>query len=176
MDKKNFVQFFSQFRADKDADMFCGQLFNAFDADRSGCVDFSEFLIAISLAKDADPKQKLRFAFKMYDTDNDDRLSLEEIEKIIEGVYNFNSQKNRDGANKPREVAKYMLKRFDKDHNGHLTEDEFIESLADPTLMALESFSVFRSGTFHLAETGGEKTSSDRSKSSRQSTNSNRKI
>lgn len=131
--------------------MLCAQLFNAFDTDRSGTVDFGEFLIAISLAKDTDPKQKLRFAFKMYDTDNDNRLSLSEIEKIIEGIYNFNSQKDRDGPRKPIEVAKHMLKRFDKDLNGHLTEEEFIDSLADPTLMALESFSVFRSGTFHLA-------------------------
>lgn len=91
LDKKSFVKFFSQFRADKDAEMFCEQLFNAFDTDRSGKVDFHEFLIAISLANDSDPKQKLRFAFKMYDTDNDNRLSLHEIEKIIEGMYKFNN-------------------------------------------------------------------------------------
>ena len=150
MDKKNFVKFFSQFRSDKDADMFCAQLFNAFDTDRSGTVDFHEFLIAISLAKDADEAQKLRFAFKMYDADNDGKLSLTEIEKIIEGIYNFNGEKNREGAKKPSEVAKYMLKKHDKDYNGYLTEEEFVNSLADPTLLALESFSVLRVGNFHM--------------------------
>lgn len=44
-----------------------------------------------------------------------------------------------------------MLKRYDKDSNGYLTENEFVDSLADPTLLALESFSVFRVGNFHLA-------------------------
>lgn len=148
LDRKGFIKFFSQFRPDKDADMFCAQLFNAFDTDRSGTVNFNEFLLAISLSKDADPKQKLRFAFKMYDLDNDNKLTLNEIEKIIIGMYNFNGQKNRDGPNKPIEVAKHMLKKFDKDNNGYLTEDEFIESLADPTLAALESFSVLRLGNF----------------------------
>ena len=130
--------------------MFCAQLFNAFDTDRSGTVDFPEFLVAISLAKDSDPRQKMRFAFKMYDADNDNKLTLHEIEKIIEGIYNFNGQKDREGPKKPIEVAKFMLQRFDKDHNGYLTEEEFIDSLVDPTLLALESFSVFRIGNFHL--------------------------
>lgn len=91
------MKFFSQFRADKDAETLCSQLFNAFDTDKSGHVNFHEFLIAVSFAKTADPKQKLRFVFKMYDLDNDNKLSVSEIEQIIIGIYDFNGQKNREG-------------------------------------------------------------------------------
>jgi Ca2+-binding EF-hand superfamily protein len=48
-------------------EIFGAQLFNAFDLNKNNNVDFNEFLIAISLTQDSDPKQKLTFAFRMYD-------------------------------------------------------------------------------------------------------------
>lgn len=150
LNRENFTKFFSQFRADKDADMFCSQLFNAFDINHSKYVNFDEFILAISLAKDGDDSDKLRFAFRMYDVNNDKKLDQKEIEKIILGIYNFNSQKNRDGAHKPSEVAKFMIQKYDKDGNGYITEDEFIGGLAEPTLLAIESFSVLRLGNFRM--------------------------
>lgn len=144
--KKNFVEYFSSLRPDKDSERFCDQLFNAFDFDKNGSVDFVEFLIALSLTQNPDPKQQLSFIFKMYDLDGNNQLDLNEIEKIILGIYDFNGQKERGGSNSPREVAKHLLRKHDKDENGFLTEDEFIHGISDPSLLALNSFSVLRDG------------------------------
>lgn len=40
-----------------------------FDSDGSGQIDFTEFLIAISVTAQGDAKKKLILAFKMYDVD-----------------------------------------------------------------------------------------------------------
>ena len=152
-DRKSFVEFFSELRPDKDGELLCKQMFNAFDQDNSGRVDFNEFLIAISLTSDKfkdDPRKKLEFAFNMYDSNRDQKLSLKEIEEIVAGIYQFTGQ-NESSADvkKPSEVAKYMLAKYDKDKNGFITKDEFLNGIiVDPTLQALKSFSILRTGDF----------------------------
>ena len=51
------------------ADKFCSHVFKVFDSDGSGEIDFTEFLIAISVTAQGDAKKKLVLAFKMYDVD-----------------------------------------------------------------------------------------------------------
>ena len=58
-----YKEFYPQGKADK----FCAQVFNVFDMDGSGKINFIEFLIAISVSTQNDAKKKLRLAFKMYD-------------------------------------------------------------------------------------------------------------
>ena len=47
------------------ADKFCNHVFKVFDFDDSGQIDFTEFLIAISVTAQGDAKRKLSMAFKM---------------------------------------------------------------------------------------------------------------
>lgn len=143
-----FSRYFERLRPDKELQLFGAQIFNAFDANKNGRIDFCEFLIAISLTTDSDPEQKLRFAFKMYDINNDDKLDIHEVEKIIEGIYDFTGQKERKGKSAPREVAKSLLRKCDKDESGYLTQDEFIHTIADPTLNALDYFALLKTGKF----------------------------
>jgi calcium-dependent protein kinase len=144
VDRKAFIEYLQTFRPDKDLEVFGNQLFNAFDANSNGRIDFAEFLVAISFTTNDDPHRKLSFAFKMYDQNHDGQLDVKEIEKIIVGVYDFTGQRNRKGKMTPREVAKSMLRKYDKDESGALTEDEFMSGIADPTLQAMDYFSILR--------------------------------
>ena len=125
-------------------------MFNAFDTDGSGYVDFNEFLIAVSLTSDNDdPKRKLEFAFNMYDINRDEKLCAKEIEQIVMAIYQFTGQEEQNETKKPSEVAKYILSKYDKDKNGYITKEEFINGiLVDPTLQALKSFSILRTGSW----------------------------
>ena len=130
-------------------------MFNAFDQDNSGTVDFNEFLIAISLTSDKfkdEPRKKLEFAFNMYDSNRDQKLSLKEIEEIVAGINQFTGQNDSSpDIKKPAEVAKYMLAKYDKDNNGYITKDEFINGIiVDPTLQALKCFSILRTGEWNV--------------------------
>lgn len=58
--------------------------------------------------------------------------------KIIEAIYDLLGEENRKGENSPQKrVAKIMLK-LDKDHDGKLSSEEFIEGcLFDEVLRSL---------------------------------------
>ena len=82
----------------------------------------------------------------MYDIDSDKKLSLNEIENIIKAIYKFCGQKEKDSQD-PKQVAKSLLKKFDRDENGFLTSDEFVdEAITFHTLHAMRSFSILRNG------------------------------
>ncbi len=113
-----------------------------------GKVNFEEFLVAIKMASSKDPREKMRFAFKMYDKNHDSKIDRKEIEYIIMGINEFTGHKMANDSNEPRLVSENMLARFDKDSNGYLTQDEFIDELAHSfqTEEALKSFSILKKG------------------------------
>lgn len=69
LDKKKFIEAYQSFYPQGKAEKFCGHVFKVFDVDDSGRIDFTEFLIAISVTSQGDAKKKLSMAFKMYDMD-----------------------------------------------------------------------------------------------------------
>ena len=66
-------------------------------------------------------------AFKMYDMDRNGRVDEKEMEKIIEAIYDLLGEEHRKGDNSPSERVKIIMKKLDKDKNGWLSEEEFVE-------------------------------------------------
>jgi Ca2+-binding EF-hand superfamily protein len=79
-----------------------------------GKVNFEEFLLAIKMASSTDMKENLRFAFRMYDKNNDSKLDQKEIENIILGINELTGHKEVNSSNEPKKVAENMLSRYDK--------------------------------------------------------------
>lgn len=59
------------------------RLFEMFDADKSGLVDFVEFSMALEMFTSESPVQKLRFMFQCIDVDGNGRITKDELEKVI---------------------------------------------------------------------------------------------
>ena len=58
-------------------------MLEVFDADNSGEVDFMEFITGMStFSSQASTEDKLRFAFRMYDLDNDGFISNGELFQV----------------------------------------------------------------------------------------------
>ena len=58
-------------------------LLEVFDSDGSGGVDFTEFITGMStFSSQADTESKLRFAFKIYDIDNDGFISNGDLYQV----------------------------------------------------------------------------------------------
>ena len=59
-----------------------------FDADRSGEVDFTEFISGMAqFSTQADIEAKLRFAFRIYDFDNDGYISNSDLFQVNLPLY-----------------------------------------------------------------------------------------
>lgn len=137
LDKKKFTEVYKEFYPQGKADKFCGQVFQVFDLDQSGKINFIEFLIAISTSTQSDPKKKLRLAFKMYDIDHNGKIDKKEMEKIIVAIYDLLGEERRKGENDPKERVIAIFNKLDANNNGFLTEEEFVEGCSsDPVLMS----------------------------------------
>jgi len=62
---------------------FCERLFRAHDTDGNGSVSFGEFLVSLNVIHNGSPEDKLKWAFRMYDLDDDKTVSRSEIVDIL---------------------------------------------------------------------------------------------
>jgi Ca2+-binding EF-hand superfamily protein len=142
LDKNKFLNAYRYFYPSGNPEKMCDQVFKALDVDNSGEIEFSEFLIAISataLEADDRARQTLSITFKIYDTDKNSKVDMSEMEKMIEAIYDLwgVDGQSRNGENAPVERSKEIMQRMDKNQDGCLSEEEFIEGcLADPVLKA----------------------------------------
>lgn len=59
-----FIEMYKMFFPSGDAEKFCQNVFRTFDADKSGTIDFKEFLMAIDVTSAGTPREKLLWAFR----------------------------------------------------------------------------------------------------------------
>ena len=61
-----FIEMYKMFFPSGDAEKFCQNVFRTFDADKSGTIDFKEFLMAIDVTSAGTPREKLLWAFRYF--------------------------------------------------------------------------------------------------------------
>lgn len=81
--KEKFVQVYKSFFRGGNPERYCAHVFRTFDTDGSGWIDFKEFLMAVGMTSAKEPKDKLKWAFRMYDVNNDGSLEVGEMVKIV---------------------------------------------------------------------------------------------
>jgi Ca2+-binding EF-hand superfamily protein len=85
--KSEFQKIYAQFFPFGDPSTFADYVFNVFDTDKSGTIDFKEFICALSVTSRGKMEDKLDWAFQLYDIDGDGKISYEEMLKIVEAIY-----------------------------------------------------------------------------------------
>ena len=81
--RNKFLEVYSGFFPEGNAEKFCEHVFRTFDADNSGKIDFKEFLLAINITSAGKPEEKLEWAFAMYDINSDGTIERSEMVEII---------------------------------------------------------------------------------------------
>jgi len=113
-------------------DSFIDRLFNAFDEDNSGEIDFGEFLMAVTLSLSSDPEDKLKFCFKCMDIDNSGFLSKDEVLYAVKMLFANRpalKRKVAESVNTPEKVVDQVFNLVDKNGDQQLSVDELIDCM-----------------------------------------------
>jgi Ca2+-binding EF-hand superfamily protein len=83
LEKKLFINIYKQSFPMGDATKFCKICFMAFDKDKSGYIDFYEFISTIGIFAKGNIQDKLKLAFDIYDYNDDGYIERKEAEQIV---------------------------------------------------------------------------------------------
>ena len=155
--KEEFQKIYKQFFPFGDPTSFADYVFNVFDSDKSGSIDFKEFICALSVTSRGKMEDKLDWAFQLYDIDGDGEISYNEMLQIVEAIYKMVSlitfvtaymqwlTSSQVGSmvklpadeDTPEKRVRKIFKMMDKDENGSLDMAEFKEgSKRDETIVS----------------------------------------
>ena len=161
LSKEEFQKIYRQFFPFGDPSSFADYVFNVFDSDKSGTIDFKEFICALSVTSRGKMEDKLDWAFQLYDIDGDGKISYDEMLQIVEAIYKMvcwhggpvftvlvspaNAVRKKVGSmvklpedeDTPEKRVKKIFNMMDKDENGSLDMEEFKEgSKRDETIVS----------------------------------------
>ena len=75
-------------------------VFETYDRNGDGFVDFSEFLKVLYILSNDSPKEKLQLIFRVFDADKNGTISLSELKSIVKDFFNLLGNENMYAHNK----------------------------------------------------------------------------
>mmetsp|Transcript_23950 Transcript_23950/g.42417 ORF Transcript_23950/g.42417 Transcript_23950/m.42417 type:complete len:607 (+) Transcript_23950:1496-3316(+) len=132
---------------------YAGGIFDLFDEDKSGYLDFRELLICLSVLSKGSFEEKLRVCFDLFDTDASGYLQTSELKKLLcatlKPYYQSNTGSHTDYVRHTSEAISAKLVLVAEAQQNVLSFQDFHNAImADPLL--LQAFSQ------HVGESPGE--------------------
>ncbi|XP_012505149.1 PREDICTED: Kv channel-interacting protein 1 isoform X4 [Propithecus coquereli] len=130
VNEETFKQIYAQFFPHGDASTYAHYLFNAFDTTQTGSVKFEDFVTALSILLRGTVHEKLRWTFNLYDINKDGYINKEEMMDIVKAIYDMMGKYTYPVLKEdtPRQHVDVFFQKMDKNKDGIVTLDEFLES------------------------------------------------
>nr|XP_023678278.1 Kv channel-interacting protein 2-like isoform X1 [Paramormyrops kingsleyae] len=130
VNEDTFKLIYSQFFPQGDSSTYAHFLFEAFDTNKNGSVSFEDFVTGLSIILRGSINDRLGWAFNLYDLDKDGCITKEEMMYVMRSIYDMMGKYTYPclHADTPREHVESFFKKMDRNNDGVVTIEEFIES------------------------------------------------
>ncbi|XP_067271296.1 guanylyl cyclase-activating protein 1-like [Pseudorasbora parva] len=118
-----FKKFFGLKNLSESSNEYVTTLFNTFDINDDGCIDFMEYVAALSLVLKGGVQQKLRWYFKLYDVDGSGCIDRDELLLIFKAIRAINGTEQQTSA---EEFTDMVFDKIDLNGDGVLSLEEFM--------------------------------------------------
>jgi Ca2+-binding EF-hand superfamily protein len=139
LDKKQFVKYYKLLSNNTvNVEQIAEQCFLAFDAQNTGWVDFREFLLAYVSTTGTDIRQKLNYAFDVFDLDKNKVLDENEIRQALKAMFKLLAvdEKSVD----MERCVDNVVKSLDENKDCKISKGEFVDGVMnDPYLLVILS-------------------------------------
>ena len=114
--KEGYLEHYGKVMSDEEVE----EMFNKVDTDKSGFIDYSEFVVAAMNENQLTSNEKLQAAFKMFDKDGSGSISADEIREVL----SF-------GGTNPlsKEAIDAIIKQVDENGDGDISYEEFVDMM-----------------------------------------------
>lgn len=114
--KEGYLEHYGKIMSDEEVET----MFNAVDTDRSGFIDYSEFVVAAMNESQLTTNEKLQAAFKMFDKDGSGIISPDEIKDVL----------SFGGTNQlSKQSIEAIVKQVDENGDGEISFEEFVDMM-----------------------------------------------
>lgn len=110
-------------------------VFLAFDENRDGHIDFKELCCGVSAACRGPSVERMKFCFKIFDTDRDALLSYQEVEQMIDILFSV-AEETKNEIFKKLSYDKIMRELYNRSHkkDNQQTQQQVETSISEFTL------------------------------------------
>jgi len=131
VDEDEFKAIYEKFFPIGRSDSYAHFIFNTFDSDKTGSVTFEKFVIGLSVLARGTTRQRLRWAFNIYDLNKDGKITQEEMLNVVTAIHDMMdgcSKPTGDEECTPNHHVELIFKKMDRNKDGVITRDEFIDA------------------------------------------------
>ncbi|CAF1143474.1 unnamed protein product [Adineta steineri] len=104
-------------------------LANVFDEDHSGTVDINEFMRGFILTTRGDLRSKIDYTFRIYDKNDDNQISGEEIKQMANSITRMLGGDETGNDEACFAIIQQFLKQFTGSENGVIYKHDFIKTV-----------------------------------------------
>merc|ERR1712066_483653 len=130
MDRKEFTKYLNQAYPKKDIKKIAEHIFNVFDKDDNGKIEFTEFAVVYHTMKGKSGKAKLKEIFLVFDANSDGFITGKEMQRLVKDMYSLLKHANPDVAAE-RMILDSAFSEMDADADGRITLQEFLNAVND---------------------------------------------